>query len=58
MSDWPEFPESHPLAELSKKLGSILESTGYNEMYGIELVAPSEGYVHRSQMQSNMLTRF
>lgn len=44
-SDWTNLPEEHNLTKFSSSLKEILESAGYNEMYGVELVAPLEEYV-------------
>jgi len=41
-SDWTDLPEGHVLSKFSAQLAQILEKTGYKEMYGVELVAPSE----------------
>lgn len=39
---WDNLPDWHPLYKFSRQLGAILDKVGYNEMYGIELVAPTE----------------
>jgi hypothetical protein len=41
--DWTSLPTEHNLSKLAAELPAILEKTGYNEMYGIELQAPEEG---------------
>ncbi|EME41356.1 hypothetical protein DOTSEDRAFT_73691 [Dothistroma septosporum NZE10] len=39
--DWSDLPKEHKLAQFAAGLSSILETAGYNEMYGVELIAPS-----------------
>lgn len=41
-NDWSNLSADHPLSQFSAKLPSILEKAGYDEMYGIDLVAPHE----------------
>lgn len=41
--DWNNLPEGHKLKKFHAELGVILSSTGYNEMYGVELQPPAEG---------------
>lgn len=41
--DWNNLPEGHKLKKFHAELGEILSSTGYNEMYGVELQPPAEG---------------
>lgn len=40
--DWTNLPKEHNLSKFSRALKEIIEKAGYNEMYGVELVAPSE----------------
>lgn len=42
-SDWTNLPEGHKLKKFQDQLKEILEVTGYNEMYGVELHAPIDG---------------
>lgn len=41
--DWKNLPEKHPLNQFVKELPALLEKTGYNEMYGVELKITPEG---------------
>ena len=41
--DWSNLPPEHTLSKFAAELSGILESTGYNEMYGVQLEAPAEG---------------
>jgi hypothetical protein len=34
---WPEVGEDHPISLLLKELPALIESTGHNEVYGIQL---------------------
>ncbi|KAK4620009.1 Phosphatidylinositol transfer protein SFH5 [Fulvia fulva] len=38
---WSNLPKEHKLAHFSAELSSILENAGHNEMYGVELAAPT-----------------
>lgn len=40
--DWANLPKEHNLSKFSVALKDIIEKAGYNEMYGVELVAASE----------------
>lgn len=42
-SDWSNLPEGHKLRQFQDALKDILDKTDYNEMYGVELVAPVDG---------------
>lgn len=42
--DWSDLPKEHNLSKFAADLSSILESAGYNEMYGVHLEAPKEEY--------------
>lgn len=42
--DWTNLPKEHLLAQFTAELPRILESAGYNEMYGVQLEAPTPGY--------------
>ena len=42
--DWTDLPKEHNLAKFAAELPEVLEDAGYNEMYGVRLEAPSEGY--------------
>nr|POE78640.1 hypothetical protein CFP56_62891 [Quercus suber] len=45
-ADWTNLPKHHPLQKFAaEELPTILKSTSYNEMYGVELQAPEEGCV-------------
>lgn len=41
-SDWANLPKEHNLSKFSAALKDILAKAGYNEMYGVELIAPAE----------------
>ncbi|KAK6395631.1 hypothetical protein LTR65_010649 [Meristemomyces frigidus] len=41
--EWANLPKEHNLSKFAAELSKILESTGYKEMYGVELQAPVEG---------------
>lgn len=58
-SDWDNLPENHALLKFSAKLGELIQEAGYNEMYGVELSAPTEEYISppTSPQQSNVLTQ-
>lgn len=43
-ADWTSLPEDHNLAIFASDLPTLLETAGYNEMYGVHLAAASEGY--------------
>jgi len=43
--DWKHLGDDHPLNRFATELGAILADTGHNEMYGVVLQAPEEGYV-------------
>lgn len=40
---WPELKEDHPLAKFRQALPAILESTGYDEVYGLRLTVDPVG---------------
>lgn len=40
--DWSNLAKEHNLTKFAAELRSILETVGYNEMYGVELKAPEE----------------
>ena len=37
-----DLPKDHPLSNFAAELPGILKSIGHSEMYGVELVAPSD----------------
>lgn len=44
-SHWAALSKDHVLSRFGSELKSILDDASYDEMYGVKLVAPDEGYV-------------
>jgi len=43
LAEWANLPPEHNLAKFAAQLPTILDAVGYNEMYGVELIAQREG---------------
>jgi len=46
-ADWTNLPKEHTLSKFAGELEDIIKDADYNEMYGVHLDPPSEGYTHR-----------
>ena len=44
MADWSNLSRDHVLSKFGAELGGLIEEAGYDEMYGIPLKAPVEGW--------------
>jgi hypothetical protein len=44
-ADWSNLPETHNLNKFQHALKAILDTVGYDEMYGVQLVPPTEEWV-------------
>lgn len=43
--DWKHLGDDHHLSKFAADLGTIFADTGHNEMYGVVMHTPEEGYV-------------
>ena len=46
--NWASLPADHDLVKFAASLQEVLSSVGYNEMYGVSLENPTEGYCSRN----------